>query len=145
MKILPLLARLILAAVFIGAAIPKILDPPGFALAVFRYQILPDSLINLAALFLPWLELVAALALLGVRRLRDSATLIIAGLLAIFTLAIALNLYRGIDVACGCFTVKAGARHMGALNLLRNLGLLVLCALPYIPWKKRPNHLLTRS
>ena len=45
--------RIVLGAVFIAASYNKILDPEAFAVAIFRYQILPGVLINLAALALP--------------------------------------------------------------------------------------------
>ena len=48
-------ARVILGAVFIYASIDKIRNPEAFAKAVYNYQILPDSLINLTAIALPWL------------------------------------------------------------------------------------------
>lgn len=120
-------ARWALAAVFAAAAVPKILSPHDFAVVVFRYQMLPYSLVNLAALFLPWLELLSAVALVAAPRWRDAALAVLGGLLLVFTAAIAFNLYRGIDIACGCFTVKPGARHMGWWNLGRN-ALLILAA-----------------
>ena len=45
--------RIILAVVFIYASIDKIMHPHDFAKAVFNYQILPDYLINITAIFLP--------------------------------------------------------------------------------------------
>lgn len=114
-----------LAAVFAAAAAAKIASPHDFAVAVFRYQMLPYPLVNLAALFLPWLELVCAVALVAAPRWRGAALTILLGLLIFFTAAIAFNLYRGIDTACGCFTVKPGARHMGWWNLGRNAVLIL--------------------
>jgi len=122
------LLRWILAGVFAAAAFAKIISPHDFAVAVFRYQILPHALVNLAALFLPWLELLCAIALVAAPRFRDAALALLLGLLIVFTAAIAFNLYRGIDIACGCFTVKPGARHMGWWNLGRN-ALLILAGL----------------
>lgn len=118
-------ARWILAAVFAAAAVPKILSPHDFAVVVFRYQILPYPLVNLAALFLPWLELLCAVALVAAPRFRDAALALVLAMLIVFTAAIAFNLYRGIDIACGCFTVKPGARHMGWWNLGRNALLII--------------------
>jgi hypothetical protein len=99
--------------------------PADFAVAVFRYQMLPYAWVNAAALFLPWLELLCAVALIAAPRFRDAALTMILGLLLVFTAAIAINLYRGIDTACGCFTVKPGARHMGWWNLGRNAVLIL--------------------
>ena len=127
-KWIALLCRWALAAVFIAAALPKILSPHDFALVVFRYQMLPYPLVNLFALWLPWIELFAAIALLIAPRLRDAALFLIGGMLVVFTVAIGFNLYRGVDMACGCFSVNPTAHHMGALNLARNIGLLLLTA-----------------
>lgn len=55
---LSIFARLILGGVFVFASFDKILHPASFAEAVYRYQILPDGLINLTAIVLPWLELI---------------------------------------------------------------------------------------
>ena len=57
-RVIILAARLILGGVFVFASIDKILHPAAFAEAVYNYQILPDNLINLTAIVLPWLELV---------------------------------------------------------------------------------------
>lgn len=66
-KVIMLAARLILGGVFVFASVDKILHPAAFADAVYNYQILPDSLINVAAIILPWLELVlGSLLIIGV-------------------------------------------------------------------------------
>jgi len=58
------LARFILGSVFIYAAIDKIAHPQAFSEAVYKYQILPEFLLNLTAIILPWLELCIALFLI---------------------------------------------------------------------------------
>jgi hypothetical protein len=124
-----LAATVAVAAVFVRAGLPKIADPAGFALAVYRYQMLPDSWVNLTALYLPWLEVVAAVVLLLIPRLRGAAALLILGLLLLFTTLIAVNLYRGIDVACGCFSVDPEVGHFGWLLIVRNAALMAATAL----------------
>ena len=63
MKTAVRIGRLILAVIFLLASAPKIIAPREFAIAVFHYQLLPDAAINLMAIFLPWIELVAAIAI----------------------------------------------------------------------------------
>jgi hypothetical protein len=46
------------------ASYDKILHPLAFAEIVYNYQILPDVLVNLVALFLPWIELLVGLSLI---------------------------------------------------------------------------------
>ena len=97
-----LVARLILGGAFIFAAGAKISDPPAFAHEIFNFRLIPESLVNAAALWLPWVEMLAGLALvLGIWR-RISA-LLLAALLAVFVAALSINLARGRAVDCGCF------------------------------------------
>ena len=119
--------RWIIGLFFLAAALPKFAAPHELALAIFRYHLLPDDLINLAALVLPWVELVAAVTLLlAVSSWRKAAALLLAGLLVVFTAAIAISLVRGLDITCGCFTLKPGRGHIGAWSIARNLVLLAL-------------------
>ena len=100
-----LCARLILGAVFIYASIDKTLHPADFAQAVYNYQILPDFLINLTAVILPWLELILGLFLV-MGLFREGSVLIVTGLLVIFLGAMIFNLARGLDIHCGCFNAS---------------------------------------
>jgi uncharacterized membrane protein YphA (DoxX/SURF4 family) len=102
---LPLIVRLLLGAVFLTAAVDKIIHPADFARAIYNYQILPDILINLAALVLPWLELLLGLCLVAGFWLPGAALWSI-GLLAVFYAALLFNVYRGIDIHCGCFSTR---------------------------------------
>jgi len=125
--VLGFLGRLVLFAVFAAAAVPKIVSADSFAVAVFRYQILPHHLINVTAVFLPWLELIAALAVLLMRPYREAAACVMLCLLGVFACAMLANMIRGIDVACGCFSVNPEAAHMTWLNILRNVALMAVC------------------
>jgi len=121
--------RLLVAAVFLVAAVPKIINPQEFALAVFRYQMAPYGMVNLIAILLPWVELVAALALVAPRippawRAGGSGILLV--LLLAFTVAIALNIYRGVDIACGCFSVNPDIGKIGWLSMGRNAILILV-------------------
>ena len=123
------LARIAVAAIFLGACLAKIRDPELFALAVNRYRILPGEYVNLVAVVLPWIELTAGLAVLAApARLRAAGALILAGMLAVFTIAISLNMLRGIEASCGCFSTRADAAVSDGWNLVRN-GALIWLAL----------------
>jgi len=131
---LPLACRIILAGVFIAAALPKIVSPHDFSIAVYRYQLLPFALINVVAIYLPWLELTSAVALF-MPSLRRAALLILGAMLIVFTIAITINVIRGVNIACGCFSVDPDAKHIGWMNVVRNL---VLVGLVYLAgWKPR--------
>jgi len=100
-----LCARLILGAVFIYASIEKIAHPEAFAEAIYNYQILPDALINLTAIILPWLELILGIFLI-IGLFREGSALIVMGLMVVFLSAMVFNLARGLDIHCGCFSTS---------------------------------------
>lgn len=121
------LMRLALAAIFVAAALPKIGAPRDFALALFRYRLLPDGAINAAALTLPWLELIAALALLQPRWRTAGAAWLLA-LLGAATAGLAAALIRGLEIDCGCFSLRPGGSPVTLWSLARNAILLAAIA-----------------
>jgi uncharacterized membrane protein YphA (DoxX/SURF4 family) len=97
MRHLPLLARLYAGAIMLIYGIGKLADPVIFLKSIHTYEILPDSmpfLLNFAAVGLPWLEIIAGLALLSNRLRRGAASLSLLSLL-LFTGAI---LMRSLDL-----------------------------------------------
>jgi len=123
---LALLARLYLGFVFIYACLHKIADPAAFALDVATYQLLPLWAINIFALVMPWLELLAGgMLVLGLRT--RAAALLVAGMMVAFMLALAWALARGLDMSCGCFAASGGDEDpISSLTLLRDAGWLAL-------------------
>ena len=127
-----LAVRIALGLVFLWAAVPKIADPPGFAKAIWAYELFPAWSLHPLALVLPWLELTCGLALclgLWVR----AAALWVGTLLLSFCLALAINLARHHPVDCGCFGATAHQTEAERLvdmrwSILRDVGLLLLVA-----------------
>jgi len=123
--------QIALGVIFVVAALPKIVDPPSFAHMIYNYKLLPSPLINLAALVLPWIELLAGIALIfGIWK--ETARTIIGGMLVVFIVAIAINLARGNAIDCGCFEVSAANKsraerlHDMRLAVARDLGMLLM-------------------
>ncbi len=98
--------QIALGAIFIAAALPKVVDPPSFAHMIYNYRILPGPLVNAAALLMPWIEILSGVALvLGLWR--RTAAAFVGAMLAVFIVAISLNLVRDNAVNCGCFDLKS--------------------------------------
>jgi len=117
-------AQIVVGILFGWAALAKLADLSAFALQVHNFRLLPLSAENMVAMLLPWVELVAALAL--VLRIQPRAGAWVAGLLlAVFTLGVASAMARGLDFECGCFG-KASATKVGWGKLAQNLGMLLL-------------------
>lgn len=116
--------RLVLGAVFVYASWDKIQHPAAFAKQVYNYQLLPVMASNLFAIALPWAELFAGLALI-VGVLKKESALLLSALLVVFIGAISINLYRGVDLDCGCFTTAEGeGRSIGWHTVAQDVGLL---------------------
>lgn len=135
---LGLISRLILGGAFIYASLDKIAHPGQFAEIIYNYKILPTELVNLAAMILPWTEMLAGVFLLAGRLTLPSA-FILTSLVLVFIAAISFNLARGLDFQCGCFTTSPEATHTGLMTLYRDLLLMipaVICLKTY--WDRLP-------
>ena len=118
------LCRLALGGIFVYASLDKIAHPGEFAKIIANYAILPDFLVTLPALVLPWVELVAGLCLVAGLWRRSSA-LLLSLLLLVFMAALSFNAVRGIDVSCGCFSTSAGDTENAWVLIFRDLLILV--------------------
>jgi uncharacterized membrane protein YphA (DoxX/SURF4 family) len=118
-KRIVLILRLFLGVTLIYASLDKIANPDQFARIVYNYRILPEFLINVFAVTLPWVELVTGLFLIfGI--FIESASLLTSFLFVVFIIAISINLFRGIDLNCGCFSTDPAGKKEGANLLIRD-------------------------
>ena len=124
-------ARWILGIIFIFAAHDKILNPGDFAAIVHNYQLLPDGLINLTALVLPWVELFTGFCLVA-GRLLPGAVVLADMMLLIFMGVLLYNVHRGLDVSCGCFSTDASDSPMAIGTIVRDSGFLLIAL--FLSW-----------
>ncbi len=129
-----LMARLILAGMFIYMGSVKIADPVEFLKLVRQYHMLPESpafLLNTTAIVLPWLEVVVGTALLLGLHVRGAALaatiMLVVFTPAIFLRALEIRAEKGIsffqvEFNCGC----GGGIVIIWKKLLENMGLVVL-------------------
>lgn len=120
-----LLFRLVLGIMFLYAGVVKVIDPHGFAQALYNYHILPGWMINPVAIILPSVELVVGASLL-VGICTQGGALLASALLAIFAVALGISLIRGLDIACGCFSTSSSAESITWLYLVRDIILFVM-------------------
>jgi uncharacterized membrane protein YphA (DoxX/SURF4 family) len=143
-NLLEWLCRLVLAAVFLFAAWPKLLDPAAFAKAIDNYRVtfplIGKGYENLVAGFLPALEFVTAFGLLW-NRTKRAATLLVMIMLVMFIILISQAVLRGLNIDCGCFgsgaTSKLMARHVGLTAILEDVVWLALAVFVYIRTPRR--------
>ncbi len=137
-KIVLLLLRLALGGVFICAGALKIVDAQNFARDIQHYQLTPWIVSALIAVYLPWLEVLAGLALI-VRRLPLGAALALVAMNAVFLIAIVSAWARGLDISCGCFGKEEQniQTHFPQL-ILRDTALLAAALTLFIAELRRP-------
>lgn len=118
------LACLVLGGIFVYASIDKIAHPQAFARVLANYRLLPVFTIHGVAAILPWVECVAGVFLI-LGAYRRSAALLLSLLLVMFILVTGLNLLRGLNVACGCFSASGGSPENPVVVIVRDLLILV--------------------
>jgi putative oxidoreductase len=115
-----LVLRLVLAGLFLYAGGSKLADPSAFQVDIFNFAILPWAAAGVAAVYLPWLEILCAGALIA---RKPAAGLLLTVLMVVFTLAIATAWGRGLEVSCGCFGATDGPTNY-PLKLTENFAIL---------------------
>lgn len=118
--------RTLVGLVFLLASFDKLQHPGEFAEIINNYKILPELLINPVAVILPWLEFLCGLGLIF-NVMARGASLIVCVLMAVFLSALGFNYFRGLDVACGCFTTDPTAQAGSIWYLLRDGSIGLAC------------------
>ena len=115
------MALWLLGGLYVAAGALKIADPMAFARALTDYDLLPAALVPMVAVLLPWWEAAGGvLAIAGLRR--TGALTLLAGMSALFLVAGAVTLARGLSPECGCFGPLGG--RLGAVTLTVELAAL---------------------
>lgn len=97
--------RLIVGGVFIYASLDKLMNQEEFSKAIYNYKFLPAVFINIFAIIIPYLELIAGLFLI-IGIYKRGSSFIISFLLIIFIIALGQALARGLDINCACFSLE---------------------------------------
>ncbi len=137
LALLGLGARLYLGVIFLMACYHKIVDPGAFALDIATYQILPLAFINVMAVILPWIELLAGVMLILGLRVRTGA-LLVSGMMAVFTLAVTIAVARGLDMSCGCFASQGAEEDPISWMTVARDALWLALALYVVVFDRRP-------
>jgi len=133
-----LILRWMLGVVFVYASIHKIAEPAKFAKVMYGYYLFPDFSINLIAIILPFLELYSGLfLLLGIYP--RSAAIVTLAMLFGFSVAISINLIRGHEFDCGCFSFGETSHKTATIHLLIRDVFYFICSVYTIVFKGKRN------
>lgn len=117
MEIIAVIIRILLAAIFVIAAVSKLRDHAGTKKAAVSFGV-PDKLSSAFAIVLPLIELSAAILLL-VAATSWFGAVTVTILLGIFSVAITAQLMKGAEPDCHCFG-QLGSEKIGVSSLVRN-------------------------
>ncbi len=120
------ISAFILGGIFIYASVYKVLDPHEFARTINNYKLLPNNVVPIVTFVLAWTELIfGILLILGIYP-RVIAT-VFSLLLVIFMAAYTINLARGLDINCGCFSqiINPSSYISGELVIIRDIVMLI--------------------
>jgi uncharacterized membrane protein YphA (DoxX/SURF4 family) len=120
--------RIYVGYFFIYASLSKIPYPAQFAESIANYQLIPYMFLNLGAIILPWIELVAGLFLIIGFKSRSSA-IVIGLLLIMFDVMVLINMHWGAPITCGCYDTVG--EPIGWKKVLENALMLVFCVQIY--------------
>jgi uncharacterized membrane protein YphA (DoxX/SURF4 family) len=133
---LELVLRWVLGLTFVYSSVHKIAAPAQFAKVVFGYGLFPPASINLVAIMVPFVELVAGGALLlGIWP--RAAALVVETLLVLFFAILSTNLVRGVEFDCGCFGFAENGVISPAGDYLARDALYLLAGLQVLLYKGR--------
>jgi hypothetical protein len=120
--------RVLVALVFLNAAMGKIRHRVAFQGVVANYRLLPEITVPVFALLLPVVEAAVGAALLFASPSEPEASAAL--LLMMFAAAMAINLWRGRrHIDCGCFQ-SALKQTLSWTLVARNVGLALLLGIP---------------
>jgi hypothetical protein len=106
------------------------MQPYDLLSGVYGYELVGPKAGMLVAMTLPWLELFVGICLIG-GIFVSGALLVSIAMGAMFTFGLAIALYRGLDISCGCFgTSTADVITYG--TLIRAVIIMVASLLAYV-------------
>lgn len=94
--------QIAIALVFLLSGLLKLSNPQAFLVDMEAFGFIPYTIAFTTALFLPWGEVLAAVALI-IGRLRSGALLMLGLMTSAFILFLLIAHFMGIDADCGCF------------------------------------------
>ncbi len=98
--------RWLIGVVLIWAALGKLANPHEFFTSLLAYRLpLPVVCVKIAAIVLPWLELLCGLLLLANHRTSGALAWALI-LFVVFTAATGQAWMRGLKIACGCLDLR---------------------------------------
>ena len=123
--------RLGLGCVFLWSSLGKLYQSFDFLSNIYEYELVGPKVGMLAAMVVPWLELILGICLLGGVFL-GGALLATIGLCTLFVFIQVSALSRGLAISCGCFS--SSDSDLITYGTVIRTGLFLLASLSVYTW-----------
>ena len=130
-RVITLTLRFGLAGIFLYAGALHAWDAPKFVQAIQAYDLLPPDATLLLGVYLPWVEIFAALGLIS-RRLYLGSLTAVGGMLVIFLAGLISAWSRGLDISCGCFRAAESIQTHFPQLVARDVAMLAAVAALFV-------------
>lgn len=116
--------RMVLGFLFLYASLDKIIYPPKFAEVIYNYRLLPVELLNICAIFVPWIEAFIGISLLMGFWIETSAFML-STITVFFIIMIISAITRGLNIECGCFSLDEEGSLVSWKRVIEDVFILV--------------------
>ena len=130
-RVITLTLRFGLAGIFLYAGALHAWDAPKFVQAIQAYDLLPPDATLLLGVYLPWVDIFAALGLIS-RRLYLGSLTAVGGMLVIFLAGLISAWSRGLDISCGCFRAAESIQTHFPQLVARDVAMLAAVAALFV-------------
>lgn len=122
--------RIVLGSLLVYASLDKMSNSGEFLKIIHNYKLLPIQLENPLAIFLPWLEFLTGIFIISGKWLKAS-WLLYSVMLVVFIFALSQAQIRGLDISCGCFSVKPSSTSEVWLRIAEDIVMLFFAFMFY--------------
>ncbi len=137
-RVIELALRLGLAGIFLYAGALHAWDAPSFVQAIQAYDLLPPDAAMLLGVYLPWVEILAAIGLLA-RWQYLGALSAVGGMLLVFLGGLIGAWSRGLEISCGCFRAAESIQTHFPWLVARDVAMLAAVAALWILEGRAPS------
>ncbi len=116
--------RVFIGLIFTFSAIMKIIDLQAFYISLIKFNLLPDSFINVFKWSIPLFELFLGIAILLNKKIEIFLELLIY-LLTFFTTIVFSKILAGQDISCSCFGNLSNSK-IDYYMIIRNVSLIII-------------------
>lgn len=139
-----LIIRILIGTLFVFSGLLKYSDLASFNETIEAFRIIPSrysSIIYFFTISIPSIEIICGIALIC-NHFRKKMCMILLVLMIIFTIAVSIDIHRGIIIDCGCFGILDIFGKLSLSKIFFNMSIVLLLIVIYFKSDKYKDKLL---